>query len=112
MDVHIQGGAKTLDSRHGSAAAAHTAPPSAPALEAEHGADDHRQHRAAEAAVLGHSVPQPVQQREHPLAHGQTTRHAIHQVRRQLGHAHVRRRPPECGPATARRAEAAPAALA
>jgi hypothetical protein len=85
-----------------------TAPPAPPGippalgtapLEPKDGANEYAQHRAAQLMIPGEGIAQPVRQRQHPLADGQSAEHAIHQVRGQFGHA----------PAATRRAE--PAAL-
>jgi hypothetical protein len=59
-----------------------------------------REHRTGEPVIPRQEVPQPIGQREHPLAHRNERNHFVHQVRGALGHP----------PAPAARAE--PPALA
>jgi len=89
VEVHVgvQRGAEALDCRDGGAApVCHAAPARPPALEAEHGADEHGEHGAAEPMVPRERVAQPVRQRQHPLADRQPAEHAVDEMRRQFGH--------------------------
>jgi hypothetical protein len=87
VDVDVQRKSKALDGRDRTpGAAGNPAPLGTAALEAEQGANECAQHRAAETMIPGEGVPQPVRQGQDPLAHGQATQHAIDQMRRQLGH--------------------------
>ena len=101
MDVGVQGRPKALDGRDRAPGAIGNPAPLGPApLEAEHGAHEDAQHRAAQLMIPGERIAQPVRQRQHPLAHRQAAEHAVDQVRRQLGHP----------PAATRRTEATPLA--
>ena len=84
----IQRRPKPLDGRDGTSGTVKNPGPRGPAaFEAEHGANEYRQHRAAETMIPGEGVAQPVRQRQHPLGHGQAAQHPINQMRSLLGHS-------------------------
>jgi hypothetical protein len=88
VDVQLKAAPEPLDDRDGTAApVAHAPAVDAAVIEAENGADGHREYRAAELVVVGEDVAEAVGQREDPLAHGNVRQHGIDEVGCALRHA-------------------------
>jgi len=89
VDVQVQRIAEAL--HEGDGAALHRAPVPGearpPPQRGEDGAHEEAEHRTRERAVEGQAVAQSEGQREHPLPYGDLGQHAVHQLRRGVGHA-------------------------
>ncbi len=109
VNICIQRRAETLNRGDGPADAVRdTTPGGSSPLEAGNRTNERGQHGTTQSMIPGQRVTQPVRQRQHPLPHRQATEHTIDKMRRQFGHAPVRRKPMECEPPATRRAESAP----
>ena len=88
VEVCVHRAAEALHARHHAGLSTRQALiPGTTAVRAAERAHEDVQHRATEAVVVGEPVPEPVRNREHPLADGDVGgQHVVDEVHRALGH--------------------------